>query len=251
MLGIERRRAILELLRRDRKVHVADLSENLSVTQETIRRDLEKLETDGLLRRSHGGAVPAGPGNEDLSFARRTAVNGDLKRRIALRAAGLVGDGSSLMMDSSSTVLALCALLAEKRELTVITNSIKILGDAGAQGMALISTGGNLRAHSLSLVGDAACRTIGGYNVDFAVFSCKGLDRERGVTESNEPEAAVKRAMARQARNRVLLADSTKFDRAVFARTLEFSDIDYVVTDRDPGRQWLEFFSKNGIQAMF
>jgi DeoR/GlpR family transcriptional regulator of sugar metabolism len=251
MLGIERRRKILDLLRRDQKVHVAELSESLAVTRETVRRDLEKLEAGGLLRRSHGGAVLVTPGNEDLSFARRTAANDDLKRKIALRAAGLVNDGSSLMMDSSSTVLALCGLLAGKKELTVITNSIKILGDYCASGMSLVSTGGNLRSHSLSLVGAAACNALAAYNVDFAVVSCKGLDRERGVTESNEPEAVVKRAMARQAKNRVLLADSTKFDKAVFARTLEFSDIDYVVTDADPGRRWREFFQKNNIQVIF
>ncbi len=251
MLGIERRRVILELLHRDQKVHVADLSGSLSVTQETIRRDLEKLEADGLLQRSHGGAVLVRPGNEDLSFARRTAANAELKQRIARKAAGLVRDGSSLMVDSSSTVLALCGFLAEKRDLTVVTNSIKILGDHSASGMSLISTGGNLRAHSLSLVGDAACRTIAGYNVDFAVFSCKGLDREKGVTESNEPEAVVKRAMARQAGSRVLLADSTKFDRVVFARTLAFSDIEYVVTDADPGKRWLEFFNRHDIQVIF
>jgi DeoR/GlpR family transcriptional regulator of sugar metabolism len=232
-------------------VYVAGLSESLSVTQETIRRDLEKLEANGLLQRSHGGAVLVKPGNEDLSLAKRSAANYELKQKIAVRAAGLVGDGSSLMMDSSSTVLAFCGLLAEKKELSVITNSIKILGDFGTSGMELISTGGNLRVHSLCLVGAAACHALAAYNVDFAVFSCKGLDRERGVTESNEPEAVVKRAMARQAKNRVLLADSTKFDTVFFAKTLEFSDIDYVVTDADPGRRWIEFFHKNNIQLLY
>ncbi len=250
MLGIERRRKILDLLQRDQKVYVSGLSESLSVTQETIRRDLEKLEAGGLLQRSHGGAVPVKPGNEDLSLAKRAAANDDLKRKIAALAAGLVGDGSSLMMDSSSTVLALCGLLAGKKNLTVITNSIKILGDYALSGMSLVSTGGELRAHSLSLVGAAACRTVESYNVDFAVVSCKGLDRERGVTESNEPEAVVKRSMAKQAKRRVLLADSTKFDAVVFAKTLEFSDIDCVVTDADPGRRWADFFHRNDIQLL-
>ncbi len=233
---------ILDTLRRDRKVYVADLSETLSVTQETIRRDLEKLEAGGLLQRSHGGAVLVAPGNEDLSFAKRTAANYGLKQKIAERAVGLVDDGASLMMDSSSTVLALCALLAAKKDITIITNSIKIMGDHCASGMSLISTGGNLRPHSLSLVGEAACRTVAAYNV---------LDRERGVTESNEPESVVKRAMARQAKSRVLLADSTKFDKVVFAKTLDFSDIDHVVTDADPGQRWMEFFDKNDIQVIF
>lgn len=250
VLGIERRQLILEKLRRDQKVFVADLSDNLQVTQETIRRDLEKLESQGLLQRSHGGAVMVTPGNEDLSFARRTADNYNLKQKIAKKAAGLVRDGTSLMADSSSTVLALFELIQSKRDLTVVTNSIKLLNDYAGGDMELISTGGSLRAHSLSLVGNAACRTLMTYNVDLAIFSCKGLDRLQAITESNEPEAVVKQVMSRQAKNRVLLADHTKFDQVVFARTLEFADIDYVITDDEPGRKWIELFKESDIQLI-
>lgn len=250
VLGIERRQLILEKLRRDQKVFVADLSDSLQVTQETIRRDLEKLENQGLLQRSHGGAVLVTPGNEDLSFARRTADNYGLKQKIAKKAAGLVRDGTSLMADSSSTVLALFELLQSKRDLTVVTNSIKLISDYAGAGMELISTGGNLRAHSLSLVGNAACRTLMTYNVDLAIFSCKGLDRTHAVTESNEPEAVVKQVMSRQAKNRVLLADHSKFDQVVFARTLEFIEIDYVITDAEPSRKWLDLFKEHDIQLI-
>ncbi|MCD8350042.1 MAG: DeoR/GlpR family DNA-binding transcription regulator [Planctomycetaceae bacterium] len=250
MLGIERRQKILEKLQRDSKVYVADLSDAMRVTQETIRRDLEKLEAQGLLLRSHGGAVRVSPSNEDLSFANRTASNYDLKQAIARKAVGLVNDGSSLMVDSSSTVLALCGLLKNKKDLTIITNSIKLLNDCAASSLDLISSGGTLRAHSLALVGTAACRTLSNYNVDLAVFSCKGLDRDQGVTESNEPEGVVKQVMARQAKNRVLLADHTKFDVVVFAKTLDFADIDYVITDVEPSRKWVEFFKKNDIQLI-
>ena len=250
MLGLERRQKILEKLQLDRKVYVAGLSDSLGVTQETIRRDLEKLEANGLLQRSHGGAVLATPGNEDLSFAKRTAVNYGLKQKIALKAAALVTDGASLMTDSSSTVLALFELLVGKNDLTVVTNSIKLLNDYGGSGMNLISSGGDLRAHSFSLVGNAATRTLATYNVDLAIFSCKGLDRERGVAESNEPEAAVKQVMARQARTTILLADSTKFDQVVFAKTLDFAELDYVITDAEPSRKWIDFFRKNDIQLI-
>ena len=250
MLGIERRQSIIEKLRREQKVFVADLADTLDVTQETIRRDLEKLEGQGLLQRSHGGAVLVTPGNEDLSFARRTADNYALKQKIAKMAAGLISDGSSLMVDSSSTVLALFEMLRGKKDLTVITNSIKLLHDYAGTAISLISSGGSLRAHSLSLVGTAAGRTLAAYNVDLAIFSCKGLDRDHGVSESNEPEAIIKQIMARQARNRVLLADHSKFDRRVFAKTLEFSDIDYVITDAEPGRAWVDLFKENGIQLI-
>lgn len=250
MLGIERRQRILDKLRVHHKVYVADLSQELQVTQETIRRDLEKLEGNGMLLRSHGGAVLVAPGNEDLSFANRTAENYDLKQIIARKAVGLVNDNSSLMADSSSTVHALFSLFRNKKDVTVITNSIKILNDFSGYGLDLISSGGNLRANSLALVGNAACRTLASYNVDLAIFSCKGLDRSQGVTESNEPEAVVKQAMAQQAKNRVLLADHSKFDQVVFAKTLGFADIDYVVTDAEPSRKWTDFFKKHEIELI-
>lgn len=250
MLGIERRQSIMDKLRRERKVFVADLADILAVTQETVRRDLEKLETQGLLQRSHGGAVLVAPGSEDLSFTRRMAENYAQKQRIAKKAAGLVADGSSLMVDSSSTVLALFELLRGKKGLMVVTNSVKLLHDYAGSELALISSGGTLRSHSLSLVGAAACRNLATYSVDFAIFSCKGLDREYGVSEPNEREAAVKQVMAGQARNRVLLADHSKFDQRVLAKTLDFRDLDYVVTDVEPEVEWLEVFEKNKIQLI-
>lgn len=251
MLGIERRQRILAKLKAERRVYVADLSADMDVTQETIRRDLEKLENEGLLHRSYGGAVLASQVNEDLSFANRTASNYELKQTIAKKAAVLVNDGSSVMADSSSTVLALFDLLRNKKDLTIITNSIKLISDFAGSGLEMISTGGQLRPHSLSLVGTDACRTLTAYNVDLAVFSCKGLARDKGITESNQPEAVVKQVMARQAKNRVLLADHTKFDHVVFAKTLDFADIEYVITDIEPNRKWIDFFRKQNIQLIY
>lgn len=251
MLGIERRQFILDRLRQERKVYVSRLSDDLGVTQETIRRDLEKLEMGGHLQRSHGGAVLVTPSNEDISIINRATANFSLKQAIALKAAGLVNDGASLMVDSSTTVLALFSLLSGNKDLTVITNSIKLLNDFAGKGMEFISTGGNFRAHSLCLVGGQAMRTIRNYHVDLAIFSCKGLDRGQGITESNEPEAEIKYVMSRQAGGRVLLADHTKFDRAFFARTLDFADVDYVVTDREPSGEWIEFFDSHDIQLIY
>lgn len=251
MLGIERRQRIVDKLREERKVYVADLSRSLSVTQETIRRDLEKLEQDGLLRRSYGGAVLARASQEDLSIDNRSAANYDLKRAIAEKASGLVTNGSSVMAESGSTVIALVETLRTKKDLTIVTNSVKLLWDHAGSGFNMISTGGDLRSHSLSLVGASACRSLESFNVDLALFSCKGLDMEKGVTESNEPEAAVKQAMIRQAKTRILLADHTKFDQVFFVKTLEWQDVDIVVTDIEPKRQWLEFFRKNEVQLIY
>jgi DeoR/GlpR family transcriptional regulator of sugar metabolism len=251
MLGIERRHKIISRLQQDRKVHVTELSETFGVTPETVRRDLERLEKEGILRRSYGGAVPAQPINEDLPFNSRALVRHEEKQAIAIKAAGLVNDGYSLMADSSTTVLALLDALQVRTDLTIITNSVKLLSEYASSGFALIGTGGNLRAHSFALVGNVACRTLESYNVDLALMSCKGLDMEKGVMESNEPEALVKQTMARQAKTRILLADHTKFDQIVFMRTLDYTDLDYLVTDREPERAWVNFLKEKGIQLIY
>lgn len=251
MLGIERRQRIIDKLRHERKVYVADLSREMRVTQETIRRDLEKLEEEGILRRSYGGAILSQPANEDLSIANRSAANYDLKLAIAQKAAALVNNGVSVMAESSSTVLALVEQLRAKKDLTIVTNSVKLLCDYAGSGFNLISTSGDLRGHSLSLVGTSACRTLETFYVDVAIFSCKGLDRAKGITESNEPEASIKTTMVKQARSRILLADHTKFDQVFFVKTLEWPDVDCVVTDQEPKRAWIDFFRKNEIQLVY
>lgn len=251
MLGIERRQYILDTLRQERKVYVANLSRDLAVTRETIRRDLEKLEAEGKLLRSHGGAVLPTLSGEDLSFANRAGINLDLKQAIAVKAASLVNDGMSVMADSSSTVLALCHALRGKRDVTIVTNSVRLMHDFAGSDLRLISSGGELRAHSFALVGEPACRTLSLYNVDAAIFSCKGLDIARGVTESNEPEAVIKRCMAEQAKVRILLVDHTKFDQVVFAKAFDWNRVDHVVTDKEPDRRWQAFFRNNGIQVIW
>jgi DeoR/GlpR family transcriptional regulator of sugar metabolism len=251
MLGIERRHKIISRLQQDRKVHVTELSETFGVTPETVRRDLERLEKEGILRRSYGGAVPTQPSNEDLPFNSRAIVNHEEKQAIAIKAAELVNDGYSIMADSSTTVLALIDALRPRTGLTIITNSVKLLNEYAGAGFALIGTGGELRAHSFALVGHAACRMLESYNVDLALLSCKGLDMEKSVMESNEPEALVKQTMARQAKMRILLADHTKFDQIVFMRTLDYADIDYLVTDCEPNRAWVNFLKEKGVQLIY
>ena len=250
MLSIERRQKILERLQQDKKVYVSVLSEDFKVTQETIRRDLERLEKKGLLQRSHGGAVSAHPTNEDLPFTIRTSAHSSEKQIIAQKAVNLINNGSTIMADSSTTVLTLVDLLQGKTDITIITNSVKLLNDYAGSSFSLIGTGGSLRAHSFALVGHQACQTLEDYNVDLALISCKGLDMDRGIMESNEPESLVKKTMIAQAKTTILLADHTKFDQVVFIKTIDFSDIDYVITDQEPQPEWVEFFRKKEVQLI-
>lgn len=251
MLGIERRQKIMEELMQNRKVYVGELSKTFDVTEETIRRDLEKLEKMDFLNRSYGGAVLKEHTSEDLSFIKRTSINNADKECIAQKAEPLLNDGDTLMVDASTTCLALLQHLQQKKNLTIITNSIRLVNEFVDSPFTIISTGGTLRAHSYALTGPSACVTLKNYYVDLAIISCKGIDREKGIMESNEPESIIKQQMIAQARKRILLIDHSKFDKTAFKKTSDFSNIDCVVTDQVPPESWISFFAKQQIKLIY
>lgn len=238
MLGIERRQRIMEKLCMDRKVYVSALAKEFKVTEETIRRDLEKLEADGLIQRSYGGAVLAERTNEDLSYAKRSSINGEAKAKIAVKAAGLIQDGDTVMVDASTTCYALLQELRGTKDITIITNSTRLVNDFSSSGVTIISTGGTLRKNSCALVGPLALRALSSYYVDYAILGCKAIDLDNGLTESNESEAAIKRLMMAQAREMIVLADHTKFGKTAFVKFADLKNISKLVTDEKLGTEW-------------
>ncbi|WP_294155001.1 DeoR/GlpR family DNA-binding transcription regulator [uncultured Selenomonas sp.] len=250
MLGIERRRKIMDKLNEERKVYVSELAKLFGVTEETIRRDLEKLEGKDLLRRSYGGAVLNEHTNDDISFVKRSTILSENKQAIATRAARLVSDGDTIMVDASTTCLALIGELQRKKGITIITNSVRLVHDYLSGPFHLISTGGVVRSNSCALVGDVALTTLQRYNVDLALVSCKSLDRERGIMESNDAESTIKVCMASRAKRVVLLADHTKFGNTAFVHALDFEQIDALVTDDPVSTTWRNFLEKKQIELI-
>ena len=251
MLGAERRQIILERIRGDKKVYVNELSELFNITEETVRRDLEKLESEGILKRTYGGAVAFKQISEDLPFIARFTQNPEAKKLIAQKAAALIKDGDKLVLDASSTSYLLLENIKHKKNITLITNSIRVPYDFADSEMQIISTGGELRQNSMALVGSNAKKSLQNYHADTSILSCKALSIEKGIMESNEPESDLKAAMRLQAEKCILLADSSKFGQIAFLKMLDFKDIDYLVTDRDPGKIWQEFCIKTGIELIF
>ena len=177
MLAIERRREIISRLTSDGKVLVSPLAREFGVTEETIRRDLEKLDKDGLASKTYGGAVSKNPSAPDLPYNVREVVNVEKKQNIADKVSELINDGERILLDSSSTALYVVKRIKEKKNLTVITNSVKILLElADKQDWTILSTGGALKKGALSLTGSSAEKMINSYHVDTAIYSCKGLD---------------------------------------------------------------------------
>jgi len=189
--------------------------------------------------------------SDDLPFATRTTQNSESKELIARKAVSLIKDGVKLVVDASTTSLLLLENIKNKKDITLITNSIKIPHDFVNSDLQIISTGGMLRPHSLALVGPTAKQSLLNYHVDIAILSCKALSMEKGIMESNEPESDLKTTMRHQAEKCILMADSSKFNKVAFIKMLNFEDIDYLVTDLDPGKEWNNFCKKNGIELIF
>lgn len=250
MLGLERRETIMEILHEKNKVYVSELAKQFQVTEETIRRDLEKLEGEGLLKRSYGGAMLIKSTSEDLSFSKRSSINNESKLAIAAKAEELINDGDTVMVDSSTTCRALLLRLKGKKKITIITNSIRITSDFIGSGFDVICTGGNLRSSSGSLTGTLACNALKNYYADFALISCKGLDPAKGLMESNDNEADVKRTMMAQSRQVILLADHSKFNKTAFVRCGSFDELSFLVTDQKLSPDWQKFLSDHQIQLI-
>ncbi|MCU6707546.1 DeoR/GlpR family DNA-binding transcription regulator [Paenibacillus sp. J5C_2022] len=231
MLVAERYDKIVELVNERGSIRVTELSELCQVTEETIRRDLDRLEQAGRLRRTHGGAVSVRDQQPETPYFEREVAHADEKRRIAEEAVELISPKERILLDASTTAWYMAARMPDI-PLTVLTNSIKVaLELAGKERIEVISTGGILASRSLSYVGPLAERSLDAYHVDKAFLSCKGVHLERGISESNELQARIKGQMVGMADEIVLLADSSKFGVQAFTHVAGLGDIHRIVTD--------------------
>lgn len=249
MLGLERRKIIIERLNCNGKVVVGSLSREFNVSEETIRRDIEKLSSEGLAIKTYGGALSVNRQIAyDLPYNIRKIANIEAKQQIAVKVAELVHDGDRIMLDASSTALFVTKQIKDKKNITVITNSLEILLELGDKtGWHIFSTGGSLREGSYSLSGGAAERMILDHHVDLAICSAKGIHLDMGITESNEKDAEIKKAIFKSAKTKILCLDSSKFNEISFIKVCDIDEIDMLITDKDPGESWHKKFENEGV----
>ncbi|KRE49633.1 DeoR/GlpR family DNA-binding transcription regulator [Paenibacillus sp. Soil522] len=231
MLVQERYDKIVQLVNERGSIRVTELSELCQVTEETIRRDLDRLEQAGRLRRSHGGAVSVKDQQPEIPYFEREITHADEKKRIAEEAVKMIQPKDRILLDASSTAWYMAASMPDI-PLTVLTNSIKVAMELSSkEKIEVISTGGILASRSLSYVGPLAERSLDAYHVDKAFFSCKGVHLERGISESNELQARIKHKMVGMADQVILLADFSKFGVQAFTHVADMSDVDTIITD--------------------
>ena len=252
MSAKDRIKTIKQMVTNEKKVTVSNLSEIFQVTDETIRRDLEKLEAEGFLTRTYGGAVLNATGQtEGIHFYSRAKSFLAEKQQIALKVLPLLKNKISIAADSSTTVMELLKLLRDRADLTLLTNSTEAFHELAQSEIKVVSTGGEFNNSTLSLQGSLAKENIEKYNVDIFVMSSNGLDMDDGALDSNEGEAEIKKAMLGRSSEVALLVDHSKFDRKAFVKLVELEYVNYIITDKKPNNKWVQFCEKNNIQLIY
>jgi DeoR family fructose operon transcriptional repressor len=228
----ERHKQIVDTARANGRVDVAGLARELSVTPETVRRDLTALERRGVLRRVHGGAIPVERFGTEPDVADRQSHAAVQKDRIARAALDELPEGGSIILDAGTTTVRLAELLPSDRELTVVTHSIPVASIlVNRPGITLHVLGGVVRGRTLAAVGEWTKAQVAEVFADVAFMGTNGISVERGLTTPDIVEASVKRALMEAARRTVVLADHTKFGREDFALVAPLTAIDTVITD--------------------
>ncbi|HET7398095.1 MAG TPA: DeoR/GlpR family DNA-binding transcription regulator [Intrasporangium sp.] len=234
MYAEERQQALASMVLRDRRIVVSDAAEHFGVTTETVRRDLATLERLNLVRRVHGGAVPADVlTTVELDVPQRRRAAEAEKARIGKAALDLLpGPEGSILLDAGTTTAQLAAAIPADSRLTVITNDGAVVERLNEhRGLELYQLGGRVRPTTRAAVGPRTLTVLSDLRVDVAFLGTNGLSLEHGLSTPDPDEAAVKTAMIAAARRVVVLADSSKLGRESLIRFGRLDQVDVVVTD--------------------
>ena len=252
MFAIERQQRILELLKQNGAVSVSKLSAEFEVAEETVRRDLEKLEKQEKLLRTHGGAVTIDDNKHEPSLEKRKKLNVVGKERVARMAAELVSPGDTIFLDASTTTFFIARELKNMKNITIITNSLQAIEElSDCDGIKLIGTGGMVGTNQ-SFVGSIAETSVREkYFANKVFFSSRGVTVETGVLDSNEQECAMKKCMMNNAQTKIYVCEHTKINRIAFAKLAEFEDVDYFVTEKELGEEWIKKLDEAGVKLIY
>lgn len=244
LFAAERRNSLLAILRSEGKIDVGSSAKRLSTSHETIRKDLMLLESQGLLRRVHGGALPVHTVTFELDITQRTQ-NLEEKRRVAALAAGYLPTQGAIFIDSGSTTQFFAELLPATSQLTVFTNAISIAQTILSKpGITCYTIGGRLRGPSMAEVGPWALRTLSELRIDVAFVGTNAISFERGLTTPDIEEAAVKASILKHAEKSLLLVDHSKFNEDALISYATLDDLDVVITGKE-----LDAESKRNLEA--
>lgn len=230
MLAAERREKILRLINKNKIVKVSNLTKKFEVTEETIRRDLEKLEKQGLLKKVYGGAVLPKK-SEEPAYKKRKVKHLKEKKAIASKTVDFINDGDAIIIDLGTTTLEVAKLLSEKENLTVFTNSMKIALEINLNNNTVFMLGGKLRKGELSVSGFLTENNLKHFNVDKSIIGVGGVTLDNGITDYHVEESQNRKLMVQLAETAIAVTDHSKFGVKALTHVCDFNDLDILITD--------------------
>ena len=249
-LAPQRWESLRALIRDSGVIRVEDLCRRLRVSSATVRRDLDQLERSGAIRRVHGGAVSVESRLDEPVFEDKTSLAVREKRRIAEAALEFVAAGDTIYLDGGSTVLELARLLRDRANLTVVTNSLKAAYELSGRGPRLIVIGGELRRLSQTLVGPLTRLLLGELHLDKAFMGTIGFAPKEGLTTTDPSEAFTKKVVMKQARQVIVLADSSKAGKVSFASAGRWENVHVLITDNHVDKEFAKELTNNSIKLI-
>ncbi|SEG67335.1 DeoR/GlpR family DNA-binding transcription regulator [Paenibacillus sp. UNC499MF] len=245
----DRRSTILKQLEMEGKVQVHLLSAEFNVSTETVRRDLDRLEKEGRLRKVYGGAVKVRSDRIEPPFLKRAQMMRDEKASVGKLAASLIRDGETVILDNGTTTLEILRHLGNRPDVTLITHSVPVL--TAAMDMfagKIIFAGGEINRHYQAATGALTDRLLDQFKVNKAFISVGGISLVDGITDYHLDEALLSQKIMQRAEESILVADHTKFGVTTFARVAKLEEFSMVITDSGCPRDWIDSVEALGIE---
>jgi len=250
MFATERKTKILDRLNKNGKVKVCDLSQLYEVSEVTIRRDLQELEEEELIKRVHGGAILNDNTKFEPTFSEKIDKFYNEKESVGKLAASMIVEGDTIVLDAGTTTLSIARHITAKN-ITVLTNSVDVAFELAKKlNVEVIVTGGTLRRETRALVGPVADNTFKNFRVDKAFIGANGVCVINGLTTPDIIEANTKREMLKIAKKIIVVCDHTKFGKVSFAKIVDLSSIDIIITDNLLDEKLLKKFEEKDVKIM-
>jgi DeoR/GlpR family transcriptional regulator of sugar metabolism len=243
---------ILDLIYTSGFTSVSEVAQQINVSEMTIRRDFDKLEAEGLVRRAHGGAIAEHRTQVELDYRARQQRRSQEKTRIGQIAASLVQEGQSIFLDAGTTVLAMVKFLKQVKNLHIVTSSLPVQMELmNCPTINVILIGGKIMPHTMSYVGPLAIENIQNMRFDWTFLGTGGIDVDRGLTHSTMEEIPIKKAAVASANKVVVLADSTKFGYNALSQIMPISSVQYIVTEKLPEGLDQDALGREGVKLIW
>jgi DeoR family transcriptional regulator, fructose operon transcriptional repressor len=246
----ERKQRIVLFVEKNSRASVQELSQELGVSESTVRRDLKELEEAKLLKRTHGGAVSLQSVNFEATYPDKEDRLLDEKQRIARKAVEMIQEGDAILLDAGTTTLQIAKELRAFSNIKVITNSIMALNELrDCRNIEVSITGGMLRPDTLAFVGPMTERSLEMVRVDKTFLATNGLDLREGITTPNMLEAATKRKMISVAKQVILLADHSKLGQVSFCKVADVTEMDHCIIDSGASDKFIRELTQMGVDV--